>query len=79
MKGGTSLETRMEALSILSCVAQELSGMRREPHIKAISNYCNQLVVRCSTRLQHKLGLHDNSKEEGSMAALATQSSKTKR
>jgi len=79
MRGNISLGTRLEALTILGAVAQELSGLRRDPQQKAIPSCCDQEVANCSTKLQRVLNLHDTSTGEDANAALSTQSSKTRR
>ena len=79
MRSNISLGTRLEALSILGAVAQELSGLRRDLHRKVIPSCCDQKVSNCSTKLQRVLNLHDTSTGEDANAALSTQSSKMRR
>ena len=61
MKGNISLGTRMDALTLLRCIAEELSCMRsgnNQPH-ETISNSSDQELVTCSTRLRLALNLHE--------------------
>mmetsp|Transcript_4269 Transcript_4269/g.10870 ORF Transcript_4269/g.10870 Transcript_4269/m.10870 type:complete len:1189 (-) Transcript_4269:56-3622(-) len=80
MKGNISLGTRLEALSLLKCVAQELSGVGRNPQQRENFN-CSDQKVTVSTRLQIALNLHDASDEGGKIAKvdLSAHASKTRR
>jgi len=79
MRGNISLGTRLEALSLLKCIAQELSGMMSHPQQKTISNDCDQELASCSTKLQRVLNLRDTLNGEDAKTDLSTQSSKTRR
>ena len=67
MRGNISLGTRLEALSIISGVAQDLSGVGRGPQQKPGPTICNDAeVTSCSSRLQRVLNLRDGANEKES-------------
>ncbi|KAL7533060.1 hypothetical protein ACHAXR_005009, partial [Thalassiosira sp. AJA248-18] len=79
MRGNISLGTRLEALSILSIVAQELSGIKKDPRRTENSNCCDEEVTSCSTKLQRVLNLRDESNVRDAKTDLSAQSPKTRR
>ena len=81
MRGNISLANRIEALTLLRSVAEELSGTRVNPQQEAISNSSSDKeVINCSTRLRIALDLNETSNEEQDASTeLTTQTSKIRR
>lgn len=81
MRGNISLANRIEALTLLRSVAEELSGMRVSPQQEAISiSSSDKEVINCSTRLRIALDLNETlNEEQDASTELTTQTSKIRR
>ena len=79
MRGNISLCTRLEVLSILKGIAQDLSGTGRNSQ-KQLLNGNDHEISYCSTKLRRALNLNDASNGgEDASKELAVQYSKTRR